>query len=325
MNPGARDEALPARGQADPLVGGIEAGGTKFLCAVGTGPGPGMVARASFATGDEPHVVLAAVADWFRRQRAAHGPIAALGIASFGPVDLDVRSPTWGSITSTPKPGWANTDLVGRLRRDLGDVPVGFDTDVNGAALGERSWGAARGLDDFLYITMGTGIGAGGMARGRLLHGLVHPEMGHLRLPRAPGDAFPGACPFHGDCWEGLCSGPAIAARTGIPADRLPADHPAWRLVAHYTGLAIANIVCALSPRRVLLGGSVRKAGMLGEAAFLGRVRAEVRAALNEYIRSPLLGEPGIAGYIVPPELGDDAGLCGAIALAQSALAPAAP
>jgi len=307
-----------------PWVGGIEAGGTKFVCAVGSGPEdvcqPGN--RAVFPTGDDPAALLVQVTTWFLAQQAERGePIAALGVASFGPVDLNPSSPTYGYITSTPKPGWGDTDLLGPLRTALGsDLPIGFDTDVNGAALGERTWGGAIGLDDFLYITIGTGIGAGGMARGQLLHGLVHPEIGHLRLPRVPGDTFPGVCPYHGDCWEGLCSGPAIERRAGISASDLSPDHPAWDLVTHSVGDAIANLICTLSPRRILLGGSVRKAGQLGEAAFFAKVRARVRESLNGYVVSPALTEAGIESYVVPPALGDDAGVCGALALGLGAI-----
>ena len=181
--------------RVDCVVGGIEAGGTKFVCAVGRGPEdvrqPGH--RQEFVTGDDPGRVINRVTDWFREQQR-HEALSAIGIASFGPVDLDRGSRSYGHITSTPKPGWANTDLVGPIQRALGNMPVGFDTDTNGAGLGEYFWGRASGLDDFVYITIGTGIGAGGMAGGQLLHGLVHPETGHLRLPRVDGDTFQGAC-----------------------------------------------------------------------------------------------------------------------------------
>ena len=168
----------------DRVVGGIEAGGTKFVCAVGRGPEDVRLPsnRREFPTGDNPGLLIGQVIEWFREKQRQH-TVSAIGIASFGPVDLDPASPSYGHITSTPKPGWANTDLVGPIRRALGNIPVGFDTDTNGAGLGEFFWGRASGLDDFVYITIGTGIGAGGMSGGRLLHGLVHPEAGHLRLP----------------------------------------------------------------------------------------------------------------------------------------------
>lgn len=187
---------------------------------------------------------------------------------------------------------------------------------MNGAALGEYYWGNAVGLSDFVYITIGTGIGAGGMAGGQLIHGLIHPEMGHIFIPRVPGDEFKGVCPYHSDCWEGLCSGPAMRKRSGLPAENLPSDHPAWALETQYIAYAVANIACILSPQRVIIGGSVRKAGQLGEERFFQMIREKVRAVLNGYIASSLVADQ-IDEYIVPPLLGDDAGVCGAIALGQ--------
>lgn len=302
------------------IVGAIEAGGTKFICAIGSGPGTGLLERVQFPTGDEPARLMREVVAWFSAQKEKHGELAALGVASFGPVDLDEDSPTYGFITTTPKSGWQNADILGPLRRTFPGVPLGFDTDVNGAALGEARWGAASGLEDFIYITVGTGIGGGSMARGRLLHGLMHPEMGHMGLPRVGMDEFEGACPFHGRCWEGLCSGPAIAKRTGMPAEELPPEHPAWGITIRYMAHALANMTYVLSPRRIIVGGSVRKAGRLGEAAFFERLGADLREILSGYIASPALSESAIASFIVPPALGDDAGVCGALALAQAAL-----
>ncbi len=306
----------------DLFVGGIEAGGTKFVCAVGRGPEDVRQPqnRHEFATGDNPAGLIAQVIEWFQ-EKQQHEPLFALGIASFGPVDLVNGSPRYGYITSTPKPGWADTDLVGPIKRALGNIPIGFDTDTNGASLGEFFWGRAAGLDDFVYITIGTGIGVGGMVGGQLLHGLVHPEAGHLRLPRIGGDTFKGACKYHDDCWEGLCSGEAIRQRTGKPAEELSPDHPAWTYETQYIGYAIANIVCTLSPRRVIVGGSVSKGGQIGEDAFFRAVRRQVQAVLNDYVVSPALLGDSIHDYIVPPELGDDAGVCGAIALGQCAVA----
>lgn len=302
------------------IVGAIEAGGTKFICAVGSGPGAAMLERAQFPTGDDPLRLMNQVVAWFSQQQKMHGALAAIGVASFGPVDLDAQSPTHGFITTTPKPGWRDADILGPLRRAFPGAAFGFDTDVNGAALGEHRWGAARGLEDFVYVTSGTGIGGGGMARGRLLHGLVHPEMGHMGVPRLAGDDFDGACSYHGRCWEGLCSGPAIAKRAGMPAQDLPPDHPAWESVIHYTAHALVNLTCVLSPRRIIIGGSVRKAGRLGEEAFFARLRVAFRQIMAGYIASPALSGSGIAQFIVPPDLGDDAGVCGAIAIAQEAL-----
>jgi fructokinase len=295
-----------------PLVGGIEAGGTKFVCAVGTGPGD-LRARCRIETSG-PERTFAEVIAFFAERRRRHGELAGVGIASFGPLDLDPRSPTWGFITSTPKPGWAHVDFAGRIERALG-VPVGIDTDVNGAGLGEWEHGAARGVDDFIYLTVGTGIGGGGMSGGRLLHGLVHPEMGHVRIPHdRAADPFAGSCPFHGDCLEGLASGPAIAARWGHPAEELAADHPAWPLEARYLALALANYVCTLSPRRIVLGG-----GVMNQPALLTMVRREVLELLAGYVRAPALLED-VQGYIVAPTLGSQSGLFGAFALAHRAL-----
>lgn len=300
------------------FVGAIEAGGTKFVCAVGTGPHD--LTRATFATGDEPAAVLAAVTAWLAEQQRQRGALQAIGIGSFGPLDLNRHSPTYGHITSTPKLSWRNTDIVGAVRRSFPDVPVGLDTDVNAAALGEYHWGNGAGLSDFVYVTIGTGIGAGALVGGQLLHGLVHPEMGHMLLPRLPGDTFPGVCPYHGACWEGLCTGPALLKRTGVPAEELPAEHGAWVLEAQYIAYALANLVCVLSPQRIILGGSVRKAGRLGSERFFQLIRSGLQAAMSGYIVHAALGEE-IDRYIVPPLLGDDAGVCGAIALAQAALA----
>lgn len=302
------------------LYGAIEAGGTKFVCAVGSGPCEHLLAREKFSTGASPTDLMREVVDWFRAREQEFQPLTALGVASFGPVDLDQSSSTYGYITTTPKPGWQHASIIGPLRDAFAGIPIGFDTDVNGAALGEYRWGAAQGLEDFVYITAGTGIGGGGMARGRLLHGLVHPEMGHIGLPRLDGDTFEGACPFHGRCWEGLCSGTAIAKRVGKPAEAISPDDPAWELTIRYMAHALANITYLLSPRRIILGGSVRKAGQLGEARFFERLRHHLRGILNHYIDSPSFTESGISTYIVPPQLGDDAGVCGAIALAVQAL-----
>jgi fructokinase len=225
-------------------------------------------------------------------------------------VDLDPASPTYGFITSTPKEGWQQTDMAGTVRRSL-DLPVGFDTDVNAAALGEHQWGAAQGLDTFVYLTIGTGIGGGAMAGGRLLHGLIHPEMGHLRVPHdVRADPFEGVCPFHQDCLEGLASGPAIEARWGQSAKTLPADHAAWPLQTHYLALALVNLICTLSPQRIILGGGVMK-----QQHLFPLIRPRVQELLNGYVRVPQILD-SIDTYIVPPALGARAGVLGAIALA---------
>jgi fructokinase len=300
-------------------IGAIEAGGTKFICAVGDGQTGAIVAKMSVPTLDDPNITLTGALDWLAEQQRQFGPLQALGIASFGPIDVHLGSPTYGFITSTPKPGWQNTDFVGAVKRRFPDIPIGFDTDVNGAALGEFRWGAGRGLSDFIYLTIGTGIGGGGMANGRLMHGLVHPEMGHMRLARSSDDHWPGVCPFHGDCWEGLCCGPAMQQRFGVAPDELPADHPGWDLETTYVAQALASLACILSPQRIIVGGSIRKAGRLGEDRFFQALRAKTLQALNGYIASPAITE-AIDHYIVPPELGDEAGVRGALALGALAL-----
>jgi fructokinase len=294
------------------LYGGIEAGGTKFVCAIGAGPGA-LLAEARFPTTTPAETLGRAIA-FFQEHVARHGPLAAVGVACFGPVDPDPASPTFGCITSTPKPGWRHTDVVGPLRQALG-LPIGFDTDVNGAALGEWRWGVAQGLNNVVYLTIGTGIGGGALVNGRPLHGLVHPEMGHLRLPHdRQADPFPGACPYHGDCWEGLASGPALQQRWGQPAATLPPEHPAWPLEAHYIAQGVANLVCALSPQRLVLGG-----GVMGQPHLFPLVRAEVQRLLNGYVQSPSILET-IDAYMVPPALGPLSGVLGALVLAEQAL-----
>jgi len=295
-----------------PLYGGIEAGGTKFVCAVGGGPDD-IRDEIRFPT-TTPEETIDQAVEFFRTHHMRE-PLAAVGIASFGPVDPNPTSPTWGYITTTPKPGWAHTDLVGPLQRAL-DVPMGFDTDVNGAALGEWRWGAAQGLDDFVYLTVGTGLGGGAMVNGELLHGMMHPEMGHMRLPHDfEADPYPGHCPFHGDCFEGLVCGPAIAERWGVDPRTLPPDHPAWALEARYLALGLVNIITVLSPQRVILGG-----GIMDQRQLFPMVRTDVQTLLNGYLQTPEILER-IDEYIVPPGLGSRAGVLGAIALAEQAAA----
>jgi fructokinase len=308
---------MPTTKREDMLVGAIEGGGTKFVCAVGTGPHD--LKRTEFQTGDDPARVLAEATRWLRSQERERGRLRALGIGSFGPVDLNQDSQTYGRVTATPKPGWNNADVVGPVRGAFPEIPVAFETDVNAAAAGEHRWGSAAGLDDFVYITIGTGIGGGALAGGRLVHGLIHPEMGHMLLPRVAGDTFAGACPYHGPCWEGLCSGPALLARTGLRAEEIPAGDEAWAYETEYIALALANITSVLSPRRIIIGGGVRRAGRLGEGQFFRLIREKTRRVVNGYLGSPVLADE-IESYIVPPLLGDDAGVCGAIALAQLAL-----
>jgi fructokinase len=295
-------------GPRDRLFGGIEAGGTKWLCVVGRGADVHAERRVPTTT---PGPTLDAVVRFFREQQAALGPIAGFGIGSFGPVDLRPGSPRFGSIAATPKPGWAGTDVIGAFTRAFG-VPVAFDTDVNAAAVGEWRYGAAQQLDTFLYLTVGTGIGGGGMVRGQLMHGLVHPEMGHVRVPHdGVADAFPGVCPFHGDCLEGLASGPAMAARWGVSPDALPPDHPAWALEARYLALALHGLVCTISPQRIVVGG-----GVMEQPQLLPLVRADLGRLLNGYIQAPEL-VTGLDQYVVPPSLGRRSGVIGALAMAE--------
>ena len=290
------------------MFGAIEAGGTKFVCAIGSKPEDLKITQ--FPTTSPEATTANAVA--FLRENS-RGELWAVGIGSFGPVDLDLQSASFGHITSTPKPGWQNFDFAGAVHRAL-DVPVGFDTDVNAAALGEARWGAAQTLSDFLYLTVGTGIGGGAMANDRVLHGLLHPEMGHIPIPHdRRRDPFPGCCPFHGDCLEGLASGPAIAQRWGTPAEALPAEHPAWALEAHYVALGLATWVCTLSPKRILLGG-----GVMQQASLFPLIRVELARWLNGYIRVKELAEY-LDQYVIPPKLGNCAGIAGALVLAEQA------
>lgn len=292
------------------LVGGVEAGGTKVVCAIGRDPDD-VRAEARFAT-TTPAETLARVVRFFREHAT---PIAALGVATFGPVDLDPGSPTFGAITATPKPGWQHVDVVGPLRDALG-VPIALDTDVNGAAYGEHRWGAGRGQGTVVYVTVGTGIGGGGVVHGRLLHGLVHPEMGHLRIPHdRAADPFPGVCPYHGDCLDGLASARALAERWGAPPETLPPDHRAWDLEAEYLALGLVSIIGVLSPRRVVVGG-----GVLAHRPLLPRIRRRLVELLAGYIQARELVSD-VDTYIVSPALGADAGVLGALALAHTGLA----
>jgi fructokinase len=296
---------------ASKLLAGVELGGTKCVCILGTGPDD-VRAQERLPTGEREET-LRQIEAVLERWRGQFGPMRALGIASFGPVDLKPGSPTYGFITSTSKHGWRDTDVANRLGRKLG-VPVGFDTDVNGAALAEGRWGAAQGLDDYAYVTVGTGIGVGSIVRGRPIFGMNHTELGHIRVVRRPGDSFAGVCTFHGDCIEGLASGPAIEARAGKPASQLPPDHPAWDYVAHGLGQLMHTIVLTTAPRRIFLGGGVPSA----QAHLFERIREELKRSLNHYVEGTEL-ENGLAQYIVPPGLGTMSGPLGALALAADA------
>jgi len=276
------------------------------VCGVGTGPDDLQLTTVPTTS---PQATIDQIIAFFRDH--AGRELSAVGIGAFGPVDLHPESPTFGFITSTPKVGWQQYDLASTLYRAL-QVPIGFDTDVNAAAAGEARWGAGRGLPNFLYLTVGTGIGGGALVNGEVIHGLLHPEMGHIRIPHDLGaDPFPGSCPYHKDCLEGLASGPAMQARWGKRAQELPADHPAWALEAHYLALGLATWVCTVSPERILLGG-----GVMQQASLFPMIRQELLRLLNGYIDAkPLLNE--IDSYVAPPELGNRAGVLGAMVLAE--------
>ncbi len=292
-------------GAVTKIYGGVETGGTWCVCALGRGPDE-LLAQEQFPTASPPET-LERIIGFFRE----HPTPAAIGIGSFGPVDADPGSPTWGQVTTTPKPGWQRTAVATVIRDRLG-VPVAFDTDVNAAALGEHRWGAGREVESLCYLTVGTGVGAGLVIGGRPLRGLVHPEVGHLRIPHdRQRDPFAGSCPMHSDCWEGLASGSALAERwDASPAD-LPDDHPAWRLEADYVALGLLSIVCVASPERIVVGG-----GVMDRRLLLPMVRQRLRELVAGYLDTPMLGEH-IDRYLVAPALGDRAGVLGAIALAE--------
>ena len=292
------------------FYGGIEAGGTKFVCAIGNDPDH-IFAEVRFETSSPDETLKKSVK--FFKNHSQEFPLKAIGIASFGPVDINPGSPTYGSITKTPKPGWSDTNIVGVIK-DAFEVPVVFDTDVNGALLGEHHWGAVQGIDNSIYLTIGTGIGGGAMVDGNLVHGLVHPEMGHVRLPHDRKlDPFDGICPFHNDCFEGLAAGPAVERRWEQSAQSLHPEHPAWGLEAHYIALALHNLICVFSPQRIVLGGGIMKQNQL-----YPMIRQKVHDSLNGYVKNKKILEE-IDDYIVPPGLGDQAGVLGAIALARKA------
>ncbi len=293
------------------MIAGIELGGTK--CAAVLARGSTIIDRLQIAT-TQPQPTLAALVDQVAAWHAAT-PVEAIGIASFGPVALDPSDPDFGKILATPKPHWSHTDVRGAFARRFA-VPIGFDTDVAGAALAEGRWGAARGCSDHVYLTIGTGVGAGVVTGGRIVHGAGHPEFGHVRVRRVAGDAFAGACPFHGDCLEGLIAGPALAARTGLAGDAIPDRHPVWATVAAELAEALAILILTLAPQRIAIGGgiAVKRPGLLPEAV------ARTSALLGGYL--PGRDAADLARCIMAAGLGDDAGLLGAVALGAVALTP---
>lgn len=281
------------------MIAGIELGGTKTVVAEGTPDGE-IVAEHRFPT-TTPAETLATACDWL----AGRGTPTAIGVAAFGPVGIVRGRKEFGQMLATPKPGWSGFSITGHLAQRFPGAEVQLETDVNAAALAEARDGAAKGLDDVVYITIGTGIGGGILSGGRLVHGAVHPEFGHLKVPKFPGDDYPGICPFHGDCLEGLASGPAIAARWGKPGHELPADHPAWETQAWYLAHGILALLAIVSPSRVIVGGGVSQAEGLHDR--IGRRLEKIAAGYF-----PPAME---AGYVVPPALGQDAGIRGALLL----------
>lgn len=295
-------------------IGGIEAGGTKIICGVGEWNGTRIeiLEEARFPA-TEGAVVIPELVEWFRNH-----PVAALGIASFGPLDLNKKSDTYGYVMDTPKKGWQRVDFVSPFKETFG-IPVAFDTDVNGAALGEVMHGAGRGLDSLCYITVGTGIGVGIYSGGKLLHGLLHPEAGHMKVTRMEGDTFEGICKAHqreGNmvCCEGFACGPAIEKRWGMKAEYLMDRPEVWEMEAHYISQLVSDLVLTVSPEKIVLGG-----GVMHQEVLFPLIRKKVQEQINHYIRMPQL-EEGIERYIVPPALGDHAGLIGAIELGKEEL-----
>ncbi len=289
---------------------GIEGGGTKFVCVYGSSP-TDLQDRTVIKT-QKPDVTMKEVIEYIRfAQKKAD--IKAIGLAIFGPLDLDLTSSTYGCITTAAKPGWEHYDVIGTLK-DSFNLPIGLDTDVNGSAIGEHRWGAGQGLSDFLYLTIGTGIGGGAVVGGELLHGASHPEMGHMLVQqnRALDPDFEGVCLYHKNCLESLASGPSMKTRWKVDsALDLPPDHKAWDLEAHYLAVGLINYMLTLAPKRIIMGG-----GVMRQAHLLPKIYQEIVTHLNGYLKDDKIIQH-LDTYIVPPGLGEDSGICGAIALAE--------
>lgn len=288
------------------IFGALEAGGTKMVCAIGNENGE-ILDQVSIPT-QTPETTMPKMAEYFSGKG-----IAALGIGCFGPIDLNRKSPTYGYITTTPKLAWKNYDICGYFREQL-QVPIGFDTDVNGSMLGEATWGCAKGLDTAIYITVGTGIGVGVLAGGHLLHGMQHPEGGHILMPVRPDDTYGGKCPYHGTCLEGLASGPAIEARWGAPAKELADRAEVWDLEAYYIACALTNYIMILSPQKIILGG-----GVMHQTQLMSRIRAYVKEMVGGYLVTKELSD--LEQYITLPSLNDNQGIMGALKLGMNELA----
>ncbi len=286
------------------LYGALEAGGTKMVCAIGDENGK-IIERAKFPT-ETPETTMPPIFDFFRNKG-----IKAIGIACFGPIDLRKESPTYGSITSTPKKGWSGYNIVRETEKELG-VPVGFDTDVNGSMLGEATWGCAKGISDAIYLTIGTGVGGGVISNGKLLHGMLHPEVGHIRLPLHPDDPGKSVCPYHDNCLEGLAAGPSLKARWGVSADQLADKDEVWEIESTYIATALMSYALILSPQKIILGG-----GVMHQEQLFPLIRKKFKELMNGYIVTEQMDN--LDDYIVPPSLNDDQGILGALKLAMDA------
>lgn len=290
---------------------GVEAGGTKFNCLVASDP-ENILAEIRIPT-TTPQETLPQVVEFFKQTELKHHiHLTSIGLGFFGPLCLDTNKPEYGYITSTPKLAWRNTPIVSYFKEQMA-IPAAFDTDVVAAALGEGLWGNAKGCRDYIYLTIGTGIGGGIISCGLPLHGMIHPEVGHMLIPHnLVHDPFAGVCPSHQDCWEGLASGPSIKARWGQPAEALPANHVAWQIEAEYIGYALTNLILTISPQRIILGGGVMKT-----PGLIDSVRSKVIKFLGGYVQSEMIfAHPDI--FLQLPALGDRAGVLGAIALAKT-------
>lgn len=305
-----QDGVTPPLESRQPLFAGLEMGGTRFICAIADSRGF-IKARTEIPT-ETPEITLAAVRDYLSATAPAFGDLVSLAVVSFGPLDLHRRSSQFGHITRSPRLGWSNLDVVGFFKRSL-NVMVDLTTDVNGSAIGEFTEGAAVGCENFVYVTVGTGIGAGIFAGGKLVQGISHPEVGHMLVPPYVNDQeFDGSCPFHGRCLEGLASGVAIEKRWGIPSKELPETHEAWDLEAHYLAAMCVNLTWMYAPEKIIFGGGVMTRGFL-----LPMIRHNLRAMLNRYAHDAALKD--MDAYIVPTALGGNAGITGALAMARGA------
>ena len=287
------------------LLGALEAGGTKMVCAIGDETGK-IIDRISIPT-ETPEITMPKLIDFFKKYE-----LAALGVGTFGPADLNPKSETYGHILATPKLAWKDYDIRGEFERAL-NIPVGFDTDVNAAALGEATFGCMQDVDTGIYITIGTGVGVGTMVNRKLLHGMLHPEGGHILLEKNPSDTYKGKCPFHSNCMEGLAAGPAIEGRYGKKAFDLKDVPEVWELEAEYIAKALVNYILILSPQRIVLGG-----GVMHQEQLFPLVRKKTVELLNGYMNTKEI--ENIDSYIIPPSLNDNQGVMGCLRLALDAL-----